>query len=118
MKVSKDTKGRAPPHFSPACSAKRAAEETQQPESGEKHAEWWTRTALAAARDQMADGMGRMGGMGRTSFSDVYLKMGMAMRAMHTTAVTVLRFQAAGSGHQPPAGDQTHLGYGNRPPPP
>ena len=35
-----------------------------------------------------------------------------------TTAVAVLRFHACGSGHHPPEGDQTHLGYAKRGPPP
>mgnify|MGYP003387378224 CR=1 FL=1 len=32
--------------------------------------------------------------------------------------MTVLRFQAAGLGHHPPAGDQIHFGYKNSRPPP
>ena len=53
------------------------------------------------------------GGINARSFAADHLKVNVRMTPHAAAMKKVLRFQCVGRQNQPPAGDQTHLGYGN-----
>jgi len=64
------------------------------------------------------EGMGFVGSTYLHSFSALTCQTPYVTARIPANAIAVLAFQFDGRVHQPPAGDQTSLGYGYLPPPP